>query len=208
MTPTPTQTPAPTSAAMAHGRTTLLRQVALVLGGTAVLAIASQVTVPFYPVPMTLQTLAVLTVGLTLGARLGAVTVLAWLGQAALGAPVLAGLNGGLPYMAGPTAGFLLGFVAMAWLAGLATDRGVTGPLRLSLLTLAASLALYLPGLAWPMGVAQMAGIDAGWASLSVGGVVSGFMLPFLAGDAVKAVLAAVLVSGGIAALRGRAARQ
>lgn len=193
-----------TLTAMALGRMTLPRQAALVLGGTAVLALASQVSVPFYPVPMTMTTLAVLTIGLTFGARLGALTVLAWLAEGAMGLPVFANFNNAAAF-AGPTAGFLLGFVAMACLAGLATDRGVTGPLRLSLVTIAASLALYLPGLAWPLGLAQAAGIDAGWASLSVENALAGFMMPFLAGDFVKAVLAALLVSGGVAALRNRA---
>lgn len=193
-----------TPTAMIHGRMTLPRQAALVLGGTAILAVASQVSVPFYPVPMTLQTLAVLMVGLTLGARLGAITVLAWLGQAALGAPVLANFGNAAAF-AGPTAGFLAGFVAMAWVAGLATDRGLTGPLRLSLVTVAASLALYLPGLAWPLGVARAFGIDAGWASLSAGQALASFITPFVAGDVVKAVLAALLASGAAAWLRRRA---
>lgn len=189
---------------MALGQMTLPRQAALVLAGTALLALASQASVPFYPVPMTMTTLAVLTIGLTFGARLGALTVLAWLAEGAMGLPVFANFNNAAAF-AGPTAGFLLGFVAMAFVAGLATDRGVTGPLRLSLVTVAASLALYLPGLAWPLGLAQVAGIDAGWASLSVANALAGFVTPFVAGDIVKAVLAALLVSGGMAALRGRA---
>ncbi len=190
--------------AMALGRMTLPRQAALVLGATAVLAIASQVSMPFYPVPMTLQTLAVLMVGLTLGARLGAIAVLAWLGQAALGAPVLSNFGNAAAFV-GPTAGFLAGFVAMAWIAGSATDRGLTGPLRLSLVTVAASLALYVPGLAWPLGVAPLAGIEAGWTSLTAGQALAGFVTPFLAGDLIKAILAALLASGTMAALRRRA---
>ncbi|SFI37390.1 biotin transport system substrate-specific component [Jannaschia pohangensis] len=190
---------------MALGRMTLLKQAGLVLGGTAVLAIASQVSVPFFPVPMTLQTLAVLMVGLTLGARLGAITVLVWLGQAMLGAPVLANFANGAAF-AGPTAGFLVGFVGLAFLAGLATDRGITGPVKLSLVTLAASALLYVPGLAWPLGVAQVAGIDAGWTTLDFGTVVQGFMAPFLIGDAVKAILAALIVAGAANALRNRQA--
>ncbi|CUH40948.1 Biotin ECF transporter S component BioY [Jannaschia seosinensis] len=188
---------------MALGRPTLLKQAGLVLGGTLVLAAASQVSVPFYPVPVTLQTLAVLLVGLTLGARLGAITVLAWLGEAALGAPVLANFMNGAAF-AGPTAGFLVGFVGMAYLAGLATDRGVTDPVRLSLVTLVASALLYVPGLAWPLGVAQIAGIEAGWAMLSPEAVFGAFMLPFLPGDALKAVIAALIVSGATKALSSK----
>ncbi|MEM7644474.1 MAG: biotin transporter BioY [Pseudomonadota bacterium] len=193
-----------TLTAMALGRMTLARQVALVFGGTLLLAAASQVTVPFYPVPMTLQTLAVLLVGFAYGARLGTITVLAWLGQAVLGAPVLANFMNGAAF-AGPTAGFLVGFVAMAWLAGTAADRGITGPVKLAAVALVASAALYVPGLAWPLGVAQAAGIEAGWAGLSVGQVLGGFALPFLLGDVVKAVLAALIVTGAARALRPRA---
>ncbi|MEM8849722.1 MAG: biotin transporter BioY [Pseudomonadota bacterium] len=192
-----------TLSAMALGRMTLARQVGLILAGTLVLAAASQVTVPFYPVPMTLQTLAVLLVGFAYGARLGTITVLAWLGQAVLGAPVLANFMNGAAF-AGPTAGFLIGFVGMAWLAGTAADRGIAGPVKLALVALVASAALYVPGLAWPLGVAQAAGIEAGWAGLSVGQVLSGFAVPFLLGDAVKAVLAALIVTGAVRALRRR----
>jgi biotin transport system substrate-specific component len=181
------------------------RKVAAVLAGTLVITLAAQVSIPFYPVPMTLQTLAILGVGFALGARLGAATLLVYLAQGAAGLPVFANAMNGAAFF-GPTAGFLVGFVGVAWLAGLATDRGVTGPVGLSLAALAASAALYLPGLAWPLGLAALAGVDAGWAALSVGEVTAGFMTPFLLGDAVKAVLAALLASGGIAALRRRRA--
>lgn len=190
-----------TLTAMALGRMTLMKQLALVLGGTAVLALAAQVSVPFYPVPVTLQTLAILVIGMTYGARLGTLTVLAWYGEAMLGAPVLSNFGNAANFM-GPTGGFLLGFVAMVFLAGLATDRGITGPVKLSLVALATSALIYVPGLAWPLGLAQAAGIDAGWATLSADKVVAGFMTPFLLGDAVKAVLAALIVSGGVRALR------
>lgn len=192
-----------TLTAMALGRMTLARQVALVLGGTLLLTVASQISVPFFPVPMTLQTLAVLLIGFVYGARLGAITVAVWLGQALLGAPVLANFMNGAAFV-GPTAGFLVGFVGMAWLVGWAADRGVASPVKLAAVALAASALLYLPGLAWPLGIAQAFGIEAGWAGLSFGQVVSGFALPFLLGDAVKAVLAALIVSGAVKAVRAR----
>jgi biotin transport system substrate-specific component len=193
-----------TLTALALGRPSLAKQAALVLAGTLVIAIAAQVSIPFFPVPMTLQTLAILAVGLAYGSRLGAITLLTYLGQGLVGLPVFAnGMNGAA--LLGPTGGFLLGFVLMAWLAGLATDRGVSSPVTLAAVTLGASAALYVPGLAWPLGVATAFGIDAGWATLSVEGVLSGFMLPFLIGDAVKAVLAALLVSGALRLLDRRA---
>ncbi len=192
-----------TLTAMALGRLSLPGQVALVLAGTAVLAIASQIAVPFYPVPMTMQTAAVLAIGLTFGARLGAITVLAWLAQGAMGLPVFTGF-GATASLAGPTAGFLAGFVGMAWLAGLATDRGLRGPVALGCVALAASALLYVPGLAWPLGLASLAGIDAGWAGLDFGPALGAFMTPYLLGDAVKAIAVALAVSAGISALARR----
>jgi biotin transport system substrate-specific component len=193
-----------TLSTMALGPMTLAKQVALVLGGTALIAVAAQVSVPFYPVPVTLQTLAILFVGFALGSRLAAVTVLAYLAEGAMGLPVFTGFKNGVAF-AGPTAGFLIGFVGMAWLAGLATDRGIRNPTLLALVAVGATLALYLPGLAWPLLVAQVAGIEAGWAGVSLTGTVGAFMTPFLLGDVVKAVLAALLAWGGMRALRARA---
>ncbi|WP_179379820.1 biotin transporter BioY [Jannaschia marina] len=185
----------------AFGRLTLMKQAALVLGGTGVLAIASQVSVPFLPVPMTLQTLAVLSVGFAFGSRLGAITVAAWLMQAVLGAPVLANFNNGAAFF-GPTAGFLVGFVGMAWIAGLAAERGVVAKMGMGLL---ASALLYVPGLAWPLGVGELFGLKVWGHDLAFGALLDAFALPFLLGDAVKAVLAALLVTGGLSLLSKRA---
>ena len=77
----------------AFGADTFTKKLALVVAGTMFIAIAAQISVPFFPVPMTLQTLAILIVGLSFGARLGAVTVLAYLAEGAMGLPVFA--NGG-----------------------------------------------------------------------------------------------------------------
>lgn len=189
-----------TLTAMALGRMTLMKQAALVLGGTGVLALASQVSVPFYPVPMTLQTLAVLSIGFAFGSRLGAITVLAWLAQAAMGAPVLSNFGNGAAFF-GPTAGFLAGFVAMAWLAGLASEKGLGGKIAMGLM---ASAALYVPGLVWPLGLAGLMGIEVWGHDLAFGALLHAFALPFLIGDAVKAVLAAVIVTGGMTLLRKR----
>lgn len=198
MTPTTKATGRPMLA-----RRTLPQKAAMVLAGTAVLALASQVAVPFYPVPMTLQTAAMLAIGFAYGARLGAVTVLAWLAQGAMGLPVFAGF-GATASLVGPTAGFLLGFVGMAWLAGLATDRGLRHPVALAGVALLASALLYVPGLAWPMVVAPAAGIGAGWAGMAPGATLAAFATPYLLGDAVKAVLVGLAVSGAFSALGRR----
>jgi len=175
---------------------TRLQQVALVLAGSLFIALAAQVSVPMIPVPMTLQTLAILIVGFGLGARLGAATLIVYLGQGAMGLPVFANGGATLAYMTGPTGGFLLGFVAMAWLAGAAADRGATRSVpATAAVALAASALIYLPGLAWPAAVMGKT-LPELW---------SGWMLPFLLGDAVKAVLAALIVTGIWAVLRRRA---
>lgn len=170
-------------------------QVLLVLGGTLLIAVAAQIRVPMLPVPMTLQTLAILIIGFTYGARLGAATLFVYLAEGAMGLPVFAGGGATLAYMMGPTGGFLIGFLGMAWLAGLAADRGVAkGFVSTSLVALAVSALLYIPGLIWP---AAMMGKtwDVLWLH---------WMSPFLAGDAVKAVLAALIVTGGWAVLKAR----
>ncbi len=184
-----------TLSAAVLGHETLAKKIMLVLGGTALIAAAAQVSVPMFPVPMTLQTLAILVVGLTYGARLGAATLLAYLAEGAAGLPVFANGHSGLAYMAGPTGGFLAGFVLMAWVAGLASDRGWTRGLPGAVAAaLVASALLYLPGLAWPAVAMGKAAPE----------LLSGWMLPFLAGDALKAVLAALVVTGGWAVLRKR----
>lgn len=188
----------------AIGKTTLFRQVMLALGGAAVIAAATQISVPFFPVPMTLQTLAILIVGLSFGARLGTATLVTYLGYGALGLPVFANGMNGLAF-AGPTAGFLLGFVVMAGLAGIAADRGIArGALSTMLVTLVLSALLYIPGIAWPMAVVSVTGVEAGWAGQEIGFYWTHFAAPFLIGDAVKAVIAALVVTGAWKALSGR----
>lgn len=190
----------------AFGKTTLLRQALLALGGAAFIAAATQISVPFFPVPMTLQTLAILIVGLSFGARLGTATLITYLGYGAMGLPVFANGMNGLAF-AGPTAGFLLGFVLMAGLAGLAADRGIAkGFVSTALVTLGLAALLYIPGIAWPMAVASATGVEAGWVGQEIGYYWTYFIAPFLIGDVVKAVIAALVVTGAWKVLTGRKA--
>ncbi len=184
----------------------LLSRSLMVVGGSLFIALAAQVQVPMYPVPMTLQTLAILIVGLTYGARLGALTLVAYLAEGAMGLPVFAGGANGAAF-AGPTAGFLLGFVGMAFLAGLAADRGVKGAVPTALVTIAVSALLYVPGAAWAMLADAVLGFDATkWGADSFAMIWQYYMAPFLLGDAVKSVIAALVVTGGWAALKNRKA--
>ena len=99
------------------------RGLAFALGGSLLLAVSAKVQVPFYPVPLTLQTLVVLLLGATLGARLAAAAVALYLVEGLAGLPVFAGAVAGPLYMAGPTGGFLVGFLVAAALIGFAADR-------------------------------------------------------------------------------------
>jgi len=188
----------------ATGTDGALKKVLMVLGGSAFIAIAAQISVPMLPVPMTLQTLAILMVGFAFGSRLGAATLLAYLAEGAMGLPVFANGMNGLAF-AGPTAGFLVGFVGMAWLAGLAAERGIArGFVGTGVSALVISALLYVPGLIWPVALAGGLGIEAGWVGQSSGFYWTWFVAPFLIGDAVKAVIAALVVTGAWKVLSDR----
>lgn len=119
----------------------LLHKAVIVGLGVALLTLSSKIQVPFWPVPMTLQLLAVLMIGATAGARLGGATVLAWLGLGALGAPVFA-MGGGLAYLAGPTGGFLAGFLVAVVVVGFLADRGHGRSIGSALLLLLIGVAI------------------------------------------------------------------
>lgn len=172
----------------------LLKNISLVILGTVFIALSAQVIVPFVPVPVTLQTLAVLIIGLSFGSKLGLVTVFTYLFEGAVGLPVFAGGASTLALI-GPTAGFLFGFLLMVYVAGLARDLQVTNFFATSFFTLLASMLLYIPGAIWPLLIAEFFGIKAGWANLPVSKIMSGFIAPFILIDIVKSFVAALLVS-------------
>ena len=175
------------------GHDRLARKVVLVLMGALLVAASAQVSVPMWPVPMTLQTLAISVIGLTLGARLAAATVATYLAQGAMGLPVFAGGAAGAVHLVGPTGGFLLGFVAMAWMTGLLVERGWgRGGLRLFVAALVPALLLFVPGVLWLWTITPLDLTTA----VQVGAV------PFQLGGLVKSALAAVIVAGGWSVLR------
>ena len=124
------------------------RFLAFALLGSWVLAASAQVALPMWPVPATLQSLAVLLLGAIGGPALGVTSVGLYIAQGASGLPFFANGSAGLAPLAGPTAGYLLGFVAAAWIAGAA--RGAAW--RQGLVLLAAHLALFVPGVIWLAG--------------------------------------------------------
>ncbi|VCU53094.1 Biotin transporter BioY [Thermus thermophilus] len=172
---------------------TLARDLLLILAGSLFVALTAQIALPlpFTPVPITGQTLGVLLVGAALGSRLGFLALLAYLLEGAMGLPVFAGGTGGIAKILGPTGGFLLAFPLAAGLVGLLVerfglDRGFFGTLLAMLL---GNALLYLVGLpwlaAWLMGAGKFGGVSA---LLAMG------LFPFIPGDLVKAVLAALLL--------------
>lgn len=167
----------------------IARFAALAIGGALALAVSAKTQVPFYPVPMTLQTLVVLAIGAAFGARLAAATVALYLAEGLLGLQVFAGASAGPAYMAGPTGGYLLGFLVAAALVGWLAERGWDRSLGWLLAAVAlGDLVILVCGFAW---LAAMIGPEKAW----LGGVV-----PFLPGDVVKTLLASALVA---AAWRG-----
>ena len=101
----------------------LLSSIILILTGTILLTLSAKISVPFYPVPMTLQTLLVLFIGLTYGRILAPLTLALYLFQGAIGLPVFAN-GGGFVYLLGPTGGYLIGFLLAATILSYLSNIG------------------------------------------------------------------------------------
>ena len=129
------------------------RSIVLMVLGSLFLALSAKVSIPFYPVPMTLQTLAVLALGMAYGWRLGMATVALYLAEGALGLPVFTGTPDkglGLAYMLGGTGGYLLGFLPAVAIAGWLGERGWDrSPWTTAAAMLMGNAAIYVPGLLW-----------------------------------------------------------
>ena len=147
--------------------------------GSALLALSAHVQVPFWPVRLSMQSFVVLAIGVACGGRLGAATLLAYCAEGALGLPVFQG-GAGIAYMAGPTGGYLLGFLLAATAVGTLADRGVmrtrTGIVAALLL---GEALIYLPGVAW------LAVLFGPAKAVAFG------LTPFLPAEALKLALAA-----------------
>ncbi len=174
-----------------EGATLRARQLALVVLGVLVLAIAAKIKVPLWPspVPITLGTLAVLTIGAAYGPRLGLVTIMGYMLIGALGFDVFANSSAeasGLTYMMGSTGGYLVGFVlatlALGQFARMGWDRS---PVRMALALLIGNALIYVPGILW---LAHLYGWDKP--------ILEWGLYPFLIGDGIKLALAALLLPG------------
>ena len=101
--------------------TSLLKNLLIAILGSVLLAVSAKIKIPFYPVPMTMQTFVVLLIGVSLGWRLGLFTVTLYLAEGIAGLPVFAGTPEkgiGIIYFTGPTMGYLIGFMVAVYLSG------------------------------------------------------------------------------------------
>ena len=156
----------------------LLTHLFLALIGSVFLIISAKVQIPFYPVPMTMQTLVVLMIGMSYGAPLAVSTVFLYLFQGAIGLPVFA-TGGGLAYMMGPTGGYLVGFFLSAILLGLLASNGWGKTWQTTAVAMILGVGvIFTIGVSW---LAVFIGIEAA--------IINGF-LPFIYADFLKIIIA------------------
>ncbi|WNK00922.1 biotin transporter BioY [Thalassospiraceae bacterium LMO-JJ14] len=164
-------------------------EIAIAFVLTLLIALAAKISVPFYPVPMTMQTAAILGISLIVGMKRAAFVIGLYLFEGALGLPVFTGTPErgiGLAYMTGPTGGYLAGFMMAAIFAGYMADRGWgISALKAVAVSVMGTAIILLPGLLW-------LGVLFGWSfSLLETG-----LYPFVLGGLFKSLLVGLAVSG------------
>jgi len=178
----------------ARGASRIVRAALLAVLGSMLLTLSAKLQVPFYPVPMTMQTLVVLLLGMAYGARLGAATVLLYLAEGAVGLPVFAGTperGVGIAYMTGPTGGYLVGFVLSAAITGWLMERRHDWQ-ALLLAVSAGTIVVFIPGVLW---LAHLIGFEQS--------IVHG-LTPFVWGAVLKGAVAMALGMAGAAMIQQR----
>ena len=162
------------------------RLLLLVILGSGLLTLSAKVTIPFYPVPMTMQTFTILVIGLAFGWKLATATVLLYLFEGAVGFPVFAGTPAkglGITYMMGPTGGYLLGFLLSASLLGYLGERGFDRNVLLTTFAMLLGLVVIFGfGYAW---LAHLIGMER---AFQYG------VQPFLLAELLKVILAAFVL--------------
>ena len=160
----------------------LLRNLSLIVAGSLLLTVAARIQVPMWPVPMTMQPLAVMLIGMAFGWRLAGLTVSAYLVQGLVGLPVFA-KGAGVAYFAGPTGGYLIGFLIAAMVLGWLAERGWDrSTVRTFVAMVIGSAVIYLFGVLW---LSTLIGFEK---ALTAG------VAPFLVGDLVKALAATAIM--------------
>ena len=163
----------------------LLKRIFIALLGTVLLAISSKIKIPFYPVPMTMQTFVILIIGIGFGWKLGVTTILLYLFEGIIGLPVFSGTpekGVGLVYFTGPTMGYLIGFLVAAFFAGKFNykDNLITNFLKLTF----ATSFIYILGMLW---LGELIGWDKPIFKLGA--------QPFLLAELFKILLATVAIN-------------
>ncbi|HYR28617.1 MAG TPA: biotin transporter BioY, partial [Thermoanaerobaculia bacterium] len=157
----------------------------LVIGASALIAIAAQIAIPlpFTPVPLTLQPLAVIFIGVALGSKRGAAAAALYLLEGFSGLPVFAQGHGGPAWLLGPTAGYLYSYPLAAWLAGFVSERGWGTSIVRSVTGMLLALGvIYLGGWSW------LAALTDARSAFAAG------VAPFVVADIVKVAIGAALL--------------
>jgi biotin transport system substrate-specific component len=193
----------------AAGGTRLAAQIGAVILGTVALTVAAKIQVPVWPVHITLQSMVVAILAGALGWRLGVATVALYIAEGLAGLPVFS-TGGGIGYIFSPSFGFIIGWLPMAFIAGLVAERTRGRILPMALGFLAADAVSFAFGFAWLMVVANMI-LGAGgelpkW--LASGDLFTvawnGAVQPFIVWDILKMAFAALTVAGALSVLRRR----
>jgi len=178
---------------VAISRTGLLWDAVLVVGFACLTAALAQISFWIGPVPLTGQTFAVLLTGALLGSRRGALSQLSYLAIGATGIPYWFALGGppGIARLVGPTGGYLIGFVAVAYLVGWLAERGWDRRIwTAALAMLAGETVLYVFGLTWLVRF------------VPIGKVLQVGLYPFIIGDLIKVAAAALILPSAWLLLR------
>ena len=174
----------------------LIYDMALIAISAALITVCSWISIPIGPVPFTLQTLAILAVMLTIGGKRGTIAVAVYLALCAVGVPVFAGFKGGIASFAGPTGGFLVGFVVAGlvfWLLEkVAFKKLMKGTVKTwifgVLISVIFELVMYVVGVIWFMTVYAAQTGPVGLAT-----VLGWCVIPFIVPDIVKLVVAVLI---------------
>ena len=169
------------------GQAMRVKQIILIIAGIAALAVAAKIKIPMFPVPMTMGTFAVLSIGAAYGMRLGLATIIGYMLVGVFGFDVFAGSSAetfGMTYMMGGTGGYLVGYVLAILALGYAARQGWDRSIgKMALAMVLGNVLIYVPGLIW---LAMLYGTDAP--------IFTWGLTPFLLGDLVKLALAALLL--------------
>ena len=168
---------------------------ALIVGGSLLIGLSAQfaVRLPFSPVPVTAQTFAVLMIGALFGSQRGGVTVLLYVIEGAAGLPVFAMGQGGAAVLLGPRGGYLVGFVVVAYAVGLLAEKGWDRQIGTTVLAMLFGEALmYVFALSWLFCLRLVFRVPIG-----AGSILAIGLYPFIVGDLLKIVLAAIVLPSG-----------